>query len=70
MSGTGVLILESFAEWLISHLLWEEAPKELMLVGPVLVWGWLIGMNFLISISRFSSFIKKSIKKSGFKIVS
>lgn len=45
------------------------APKEILFIAPILVWGWLVGMNFLFGILRFSSFIKKCIAKSFFEIV-
>jgi hypothetical protein len=45
------------------------APKEILVIVPILVWGWLVGMNFLLGISRFGSFIKKCIAKASFEIV-
>ena len=45
------------------------APKGDLFIAPILVWGWLVGMNFLLGIFRFGSFIKKCIAKSSFEIV-
>ena len=45
------------------------ASKEILFIAPILVWGWVVGMNFLLGIFRFSSFIKKCIAKSSFEIV-
>ena len=47
----------------------DGAPKEILVIVPFLVWGWLVGMNFLFGISRFGSLIKKCIAKSSFEIV-
>jgi len=45
------------------------APKEILFIAPFLIWGWLVGMNFLLGISRFAWIIKKCIAKSSFEIV-
>jgi len=45
------------------------APLAILFVAPILVWGWLVGMNFILSISRFGSLIKKCIKGSFYEII-
>ena len=55
--------------FMIAVPLASGAPKEILIIAPILVWGWLVGMNFLLGVSRFGSFIKKCIAKSSFEIV-
>ena len=55
--------------FMITVPLTAGAPKIILVIVPFLVWGWLVGMNFLLGIFRFGLLIKKCIGKSSFEIV-
>lgn len=42
---------------------------SMFIMFQLMVWLWLVGMNFLICVMRFRSFIEKCIKKSGYEII-
>ncbi len=41
---------------------------SMFIMSQLMVWLWLVGMNFLICIIRFRSFIENCIRKSGYEV--
>ncbi len=45
------------------------APIVFVLISPLLVWGWVVGMNVLIGLSRFNSLIKTCIENASYEVI-
>jgi hypothetical protein len=57
--------------WLVImaiFLIYVGFPALLLVFGYPIAWLWLVGMNILISIPRFDSFINQIVKSEGFYV--
>ena len=70
ISFSQLIVIGSFmVAFIAAFAVSSGAPKMVLILALPFIWFWLVGMNLIIGIPRFNSFMKRTVQSAGFTVI-